>query len=160
MADDLLTLDDCCRMILADWPWRQEHRAAPLRDYKRQLLTIMTAEFGIAWSDDWLKNGEAARNELPPGLPLLACRMPAGYGRLRNPFDDFLEYTPQPGEQAVLNAHGAALQGRLDMLKTAWVALFRDLLLVWWPDSGAQTTTWERLHAKGLPAPVDELDSF
>ena len=84
--------------------------------------------------------------------------MPAGYSRLRSPFDEFLEYPPQPGEHAVLNAPLTPLRGRLDMLQTAWVAFFRDLLLVCWPDAGVQTTTRKHLRAKGLPEPFDELD--
>jgi hypothetical protein len=160
MAGGLLTFDDCCRVILADWPWRQEDTAEPLREYKRHLLALMTAEFGVVWDDGWGEHDGGHAGEHPPGLSRLACGMPARYSRLRSPFDGLLEYTPQPGEQAALDAHSTALTKRLGLLRDTWVALFRDLLLVCWPDADKRTTTWERLRAKGLGEPVDELDFF
>lgn len=52
MADEI-TFDDCCRIILRDWPFRRDHIVPALRDYKRHLLALLTQEFGIEWHHEW-----------------------------------------------------------------------------------------------------------
>lgn len=152
MADEI-TFDDCCRTILSGWRLRRDDIAPVLRDYHRTLLTLMTQEFGIAWEDDW----EFARRER---LPALVSTMPEGYAGLNSPFSRYLEYKPRPGEMDVLERHRGELEAAEGALKQRWVALFRDLLLLRWPEAASRTTRWARLEELGLGKPVDELDFF
>ncbi len=151
---DEITFDDCCRIILEDWRWRQDDNEPELLDYKRNLLTLLNKEFGIGWVD---KSLELPQHE---GLPALVTTMPRDYGGLAGPFASWIEYDFLSGEQKVLDLHRKELAVAETALKQRWIALFRDLLLMRWPDAVRRKTSWARLRDLGLGEPVDEIDFF
>ena len=149
-----ITFDTCCRIILEDWRWRQDSVAAELRDYRRLLLLLLCKEFGIWWDDDWQERPQDA------GLPYLVSTLLQDYRGLDSPFAGFIEYTPLPGEEAVWRRHRSRLDAAEKAIKRRWVALFRDLLLLRWPEAARRRTSWAQLRKLGLGEPVDELDFF
>src|SRR4051794_13801149 len=58
----------------------------------------------------------------------------------------------------VLDRHTNDLQVSELALKRCWDTLFRDLLLLRWPEAAHRTTSWSRLHALGLGERLDETD--
>ena len=149
-----ITFDDCCRIILEDWRWRRDDNEPELLDYKRSLLTLLNKEFGISWLDEWL---ELPRHD---GLPALVTTMPRDYASLADPFASWVEYDFLAGEQKVLDRHRKELAVAETALKQRWIALFRDLLLMRWPEALHRKTSWARLRELGLGEPVDEIDFF
>ena len=156
MADTPISFDECCRIILVDWPWRRESAAAELRNYKRHLLRLLTGEFGITWDDTWVNQPNLG----PFGLSCLACAMPRGYCGLCSPWSSFLEYSPLEGELQVIGRHRPRLDERLNALQQEWAVLFRDLLLLQWPEAAGRQSSWARLRALGLSDPLYEDDFF
>ena len=156
MADTPISFDECCRIILADWPWRRQSAAAELRHYKCHLLSLVTGEFGIIWDDAWVDQPDLQSS----GLSRLACAMPRGYRVLCSPWSGFLEYSPLEGELQVIGRHRPRLDERLNALQQGWVVLFRDLLLLQWPEAAGRQISWARLRALGLLDPLDEDDFF
>jgi hypothetical protein len=73
---DEITFDDCCRIILQDWRWRQDSIVPELLHYKRELLALLNEEFDISWRDEGLG---LPRDD---ALPALVSTMPRDYGRL------------------------------------------------------------------------------
>lgn len=112
----------------------------------------MTKEFGIRWDDEWVESPHRA------GIPVLVTTTLQDYARLVSPFARYIEYTPLPGEQEVWRRHKSDLQAAKVALKQHWVAFFRDLLLLRWPEAAHRRTSWARLRQLGLGDPVDELD--
>jgi hypothetical protein len=151
---DEITFDDCCSIILEDWRWRKGGVAPGLRQYKQDLLALLTNEFGIDWHDE--KTGSTDHD----GSPAILSTIPEDYARLVSPFDRWIEYSVVPGEQEVFDRHTDGLNADLTTLKHHWVVLFRDLLLLQWPKAAFCKTSWTRLRALGLGDPVDEIDFF
>ena len=80
MSDEI-TFEDCCRIILDDWRWRQDGIVPELLHCKRELLALLKfQEFDIDWSDERLDH---PRDD---GLPALVSSMPRDYGSLAGPF--------------------------------------------------------------------------
>lgn len=149
---DEITFDDCCRIILQDWRWRQDSIVPELLHYKRELLALLNEEFDISWRDEGLG---LPRDD---ALPALVSTMPRDYGRLASPFACWLEYRMIPGEQNVLVRHRNDLRASEMAFKQRWVELFRDLLLLRWPEAKHRTTSWSRLHDLGLGEPLSAID--
>ena len=149
---DKIDFDECCRIILNDWRWRQSDIAPPLREYKQKLLALLNQEFGIEWHDDL---SETARHET---LPALTATMPEDYAGLVSPFDRWIEYSPVPGETEILDRYRDRFALAEAAIKQRWIGLFRDLLLLHWPEAAHRTTSWARLTDLGLSEPVDEID--
>lgn len=94
------------------------------------------------------------------GLPRLAVRMPGMYADIRRPTDGILEYTPRPGEEAVLREVLPKVDAATDALRAAWHELLAELLLVRWPEARGRITTLRRLREGGLgerPGDADDL---
>jgi hypothetical protein len=151
MSDEI-TFDDCCRIILEDWRWRQDGNVPELLRYKRESLALLNQEFDIKWSDEGLHRPS------DDGLPALVSTMPRDYARLISPFACWMEYRMLPGEQVILDRHTTDLRASEMALKRHWVELFRDLLLLRWPEAVHRKTSWSRLHDLGLGEPPDEID--
>jgi hypothetical protein len=151
MSDEI-TFEDCCRIILDDWRWRQDGIVPELLHCKRELLALLNQEFDIDWSDERLDH---PRDD---GLPALVSSMPRDYGSLAGPFACWLEYTMLPGEQVVLDRHTNDLRASELAFKQRWVELFRDLLLLRWPGAAHRKTSWSRLRGLGLGERLDEID--
>lgn len=147
-----IDFDDCCRTILEGWRGRRDSAPPELRDYQRQLLSLLTKEFGISWDDRWVETLDDR------SLPVLIRTMPRAYAGLVGPFAAWLEICPLPGEPEVWHRHTTDLEAAEVALKQHWVALFRDLLLLRWPEAAHRRTSWLRLRQLGLGDPVDELD--
>ncbi len=64
-------------------------------------------------------------------LPAMARR----FACLAGPYSGFLEYRQTPGEAQVHLQHKRHLREREAALREAWVELFRDLMLLRWPDA-------------------------
>ena len=145
---------DCCRIILEDFRWRCAVTSSDQRTYRRQLLAMLNNAFGIEWHDD--------SDRLPhdKGLPLIVLGMPEAYARIVEPFDGVLEYSPLPGEMAVFHRHKDGLSAETYALKERWVALFRDLLLLRWPEAADRQTSWSDLRRLGLGNPPDADEFF
>ena len=139
-----------CSLILSGWPQRcgavKEHQS-----YANCLLTLLNQEFRIDWRDDAYGSD----------VPYLAWTLLRSYSTLRGPFAGLMEYSFQLGEQAVWRRYKEEISAEEAQLKRAWVAFFRDLLLLAWPHAAALKTRWSRLRELGLVVPVeDEPDLF
>jgi hypothetical protein len=152
MAEEI-TFGECCRIILEDWKWRRDGIATELRDYKRELLALLNREFGIEWRDE--AQLESARRQ---GLPLIALTMPKDFAAIASPFARWLEYSFAPGEREIIELHREFLRSAESAHRERWVALFRDLLLLRWPEAAQRSSSWTRLRSLGLGEPVDEMD--
>jgi hypothetical protein len=149
-----ITFDHCCRIILEDWRGRRDSVAPELRDYRRLLLMLLCKEFGIWWDDDWQESPRDA------GLPALVSTLMRNYAGLGSPFAGWIKYTPLPGEQEVWHRHQPRLDAAEKAIKQRWVALFRDLLLLRWPEAAHRRTSWEKLRKLGLREPPVVDDDF
>jgi hypothetical protein len=154
-AKDELSFEDCCRIILEDWPLRQEGARQASRDYYRRLLSLLTNEFGIEWQDDWGVSAARLR-----GIPVVLHSMPRRFPRHLGPYSGFVEYSFAPGERQVSLLYRKRLGEGEAALRQGWVDLFRDLALLCWPEAASRRTSWTRLRALGLGAPPDDDDFF
>lgn len=151
---DAISFEDFCWIILKDWRWRRDGVAPALSDYKRQLFRPLSQEFGISWDDDGEWRSDTG------GVPALALTMPRDFAGIASPFARWLQYRPKPGERVVLDRHQEVIASAEHELQRCWLALFRDLLLLHWPEARQRTTSWTRLRALGLGEEMHEWDFF
>jgi len=153
--DDPITVTDVARVILGNGQARC-FGSADVAEWHRSLLALLLGEMGIGWRDD-----PDRHHANPLGLPRLAVRMPAMYIELRDPTHGTLEYTPLPGEEAVLGQMLPKVDAATDALRATWHELLAELLLVRWPKARGRTTTLGRLREAGLgERPRDDDDLF
>ncbi|KAA2211360.1 hypothetical protein [Teichococcus oryzae] len=143
--DDRITFEECCRIILEGWKLRQAGARPDTRAYNRQLLDLLTVEFDIIWRDDW-----TPRQMRSAGVPMVLPSMARRFADLAGPYSSFLEYASRPGEAEVQLRHRRRLQECGAAHRQAWVELFRDLMLLRWPEAAERCSTWSRLRALGL----------
>jgi hypothetical protein len=146
---DKITFDDCCRIILEQGPPRHEPVAPDKPDYRRDLLALLNKEFGIDWND----NDGFQQDK---GVPAITRSLTRDYACVADPFAGWLEYTPVKGEEEVWDTHQARVSDAATELRQRFVAFFRDLLLLRWPEAAQRTTSWTRLRAFGLVVPKDD----
>jgi hypothetical protein len=147
-----ITFDDCCRLILEGW--LREDASSVQKSYRQSLLELLSKEFGISWRDDI--DSRAAYEE---GLPLLLSTIPGDYARRVNPFACWFEYTPIPGEMEVLRPHFDQFGADERKSSQPWIALFRDLMLLRFPDAAHRKTSRARLRTlSDFPPPTNDHD--
>jgi hypothetical protein len=160
-----ITFDDCCRLILEQGPPDHNRPAPDKSDYWRDLLAVLNKEFGVDWNDTdefqfsstaW----DAVGHLLNGGVPYMAASLVRDYGGISDPFSGILEYTFAKGEQDVWKAHKADIKDAAMVMRQRFVAFFRDLLLLRWPNAANRTSSRTRLRALGLEVPVDDPDDF
>jgi hypothetical protein len=78
---------------------------------------------------------DADGNRWNGGVPHIAASLVRPYGTITDPFSGYLEYTPAKGEWDVWEAHRGGIGDAAVVLKQRYVAFFRDLLLLRWPDA-------------------------
>jgi hypothetical protein len=154
-AADEITFLECCRIILEGWALRQNSASPRIQSYNRQVLSLLLKEFGIDWRDDWTTREARARG-LSPVLPCL----PERFAALADPYESFIEYSPVPGEAQLRLQHKGRLHERKQALRDAWVELFRDLMLLRWPEAAERRTSWTCLKTLGLSDPPEDGSLF
>jgi len=152
--DEPITLTDLAGVILGNVSAR---RSGPtdLVAWHQRLLALLLSEMGVAWQDN-----PTPMDRYSLGLPRLAVRMPGMYVDLRRPADGILEYTPRPGEEAVLREVLPKVDAATDVLRAAWHELLAELLLVRWPEARGRTTTLRRLCEAGLGERPEDPDDL
>ena len=159
MSTNSIALDTLCASILDGWHCRVGGHSN-LSAYHCKLLDLMTQELGVVWHDDPDQLQEAWKmpggdGETMPHILRSICEM---YDGIREPFRDFLSYSPVVGEKAVLDVNLDPIAVATNHLRLCWQAWLRDMLLLRWPEAATRTTTWERLTELGLGEPVLDED--
>ena len=80
------------------------------------------------------------------------------YPDIVDPFAGLLEYTPMKGEWDVWKSHQPGLIDAATVMRQRFIAFFRDLLLLHWPEAADRTSSWARLRALGLVVPEFDPD--
>jgi hypothetical protein len=162
---DQITFDDCCRLILEQGAPPRNRPAPDKSDYRRDLLAVLNKEFGIGWNDgDEFQPSStvwgAVEDPWNGGIPYITRNLARNYRGISDPFSEFLEYTFVNSEQDVWKVHKADIQDAAMVMRQRFIAFFRDLLLLRWPEAADHTTSWTRLRALGLEVPEDDPDGF
>ena len=153
MSDEI-TFDDCCRLILEQGSPGRAYADPHNPNYRRDLLALLNKEFGICWEDT---DGWHSRDRRVPAIASSLVRL---YGTITDPFSGFIEYTSMKGEMEVWKMHQPAIGDAAAILRQCYVAFFRDLLLLCWPEAAHRTTSWTRLQELGLVMPTYDPDDF
>ena len=153
MSDEI-TFDDCCRLILEQGSLRRASADPHNPNYRRDLLALLNKEFGIRWedTDDWHPGDRR--------VPAIAPSLVRHYETITDPFSRWIEYTSVRGEMEIWKLHRPAIGDAAAILRQRYVAFFRDLLLLRWPEAAHRTTSWTRLQELGLVMPTYDSDDF
>jgi hypothetical protein len=165
VMSDTITFGDCYRIILEQGLPVHGSSTPEKPDCRRDLLALLDKEFGIGWKETdeaqslpivW----DAEGNPWNGGMPAIAISLVRHYGGVIDPFAEHLEYTFAKSEMKVWKARQTGLGDATMTMKQRFVDLFRDLLLLRWPQAADRTTSWTKLRALGLVVPCYDPDDL